>query len=150
MADLKELENSFGIKTLNFVLLTIVTAGIYGIVWMFRFSPAMGKAAGKEVASEVFLIWMAVCSGLSTIFAGSGEELLDIISGLLAIAYMVIVIVFSFKAKAVLQSYAVEKHGIELRMNSFYTFLFTYFYINYCFNDIPNVKAQQEILSRQA
>ena len=67
----------------------------------------------------------------------------------LTIASWVLYIVWSFKAKAALQEYALNEHKIDLRMNAFYTFIFTIYYINYCVNDLPEAKRKQEILSGQ-
>jgi len=59
----------------------------------------------------------------------------------------VLYLVLAFKAKSAIQEYALNIHKIDLRMNRFYTFIFTIYYINYCINDLPEVKRKQDILN---
>lgn len=147
MSTITELKDAINTKTLNFVLLTIATAGIYSIVWLFINTPKIEKTSGKKVADNTFLIWLAVCVGLGGSFANQGDEILDVIAGLLTIASWVLYIIWAFKAKAVLQEYVLNEHKIDFKMNGFYTFLFTVYYINYCINDLPEAKRKQQILT---
>lgn len=147
MSTITELKDSINTKTVNLVLLTIATGGIYPILWMYKNCSVLESITKKKISDNVFIIWLAVCVGLGGAFTGTGEEALDIIAGLLTIASWVLYIVWSFKAKAALQEYALNEHKIDLRMNAFYTFIFTIYYINYCVNDLPEAKRKQEILS---
>lgn len=147
MTSITELKDAVNTKTLNLVLLTIATGGIYPILWMYRNSPNISSITKKFICDETFIIWLAVCLGLSGMLSGTGEEVVDFISGILAIAGVVLYIVWGFKARSALQEYALHEHKIDLRMNGFYTFIFTIYYINYCINDLPEDKRKQEILS---
>jgi len=146
MSSITELKDTINTKTLNLVLLTIVTGGIYPILWMYMNCPKIELITKSKIADNTFIIWLAVCVGLGGAFTNAGEESLDIIAGLLTIASWVLYIVWSFKAKAALQNYALNEHKVDLRMNGFYTFFLTLFYINYCINDLPEAKRKQEIL----
>lgn len=150
MSDISELKNKIGNKTLNLVLLSIATAGIYPLLWLWRNVRIINEVTGRKTADDVFLIWMAVCAGLSTIFAGNDDLFSALVSLALTIALAVLYIVWAFAAKRALQEYALNQHGVDLRMNGFYTFLFTAYYINYCINDLPEAKRKQEILSSHA
>ena len=147
MSTITELKDTINTKTVNLVLLTIATGGIYPILWLYKNSSILESITKKKISDNNFIIWLAVCVGLGGALAGTGEEALDIIAGLLTIGSWVLYIIWSFKAKASLQEYALNEHKIDLRMNAFYTFLFTIFYINYCVNDLPEVKRKQEILT---
>lgn len=149
MSSITELKDSINTKTLNLVLLTVVTAGIYAIVWMFLNTPKLEKVASKKIADNTFLIWLAVCVGLGGALTSTGEESLDIIAGLLTIASWVLYIIWSFRAKSALQEYALTEHKVDLRMNGIYTFFLTIYYINYCVNDLPEAQRKQQILSGQ-
>ncbi|MEJ2911691.1 DUF4234 domain-containing protein [Pseudoalteromonas sp. C12FD-1] len=149
MSSITELKDSINTKTLNLVLLTFVTAGIYAIIWMFINTPKLEKLTSKNIADNTFLIWLAVCVGLGGALVGTGEESLDVISGLLTIASWVLYIIWAFRAKSVLQEYALTKHKVDLRMNGIYTFFLTIYYINYCINDLPEAQRKQQILSGQ-
>lgn len=147
MSDVSELKDKIGNKTLNIVLLSIATAGIYPLLWLWRNVRVINEVSGHQTASDVYLIWMAVCAGLSGVFAGSEDIFSLLVSAGLSIALAVLYIVWAFAAKRALQDYALTKHGVDLRMNGFYTFLFTVYYINYCINDLPEAKRKQEILA---
>lgn len=147
MSSITELKDAIGTKTLNMVLLTIATGGIYPILWMYKNCSTIESITKKKIADNTFIIWLAVCAGLGGALVGSGDEVLDVIAGFLTIASWVLYIVWSFKARIALQEYALQEHRIDLRMNAFYTLIFTIYYINYCMNDLPEAKRKQEILS---
>lgn len=150
MPKITELKDKTNTKTLNLVLLSIATGGIYPLLWMYRNSPTIESITKTKIGGDTFIIWLAVCVGLSSALVNMEVEVLDIIAGLLSIGSIVLYIVWAFKAKTALQSYALNEHKVDLRMNAFYTFIFTLYYINYCINDLPEAKRKQEILTGQA
>ncbi|MDE1266197.1 DUF4234 domain-containing protein [Vibrio aestuarianus] len=149
MSTITELKDSIDTKTLNLFLLTIATGGIYPILWMYKNCSVLESVTKKKISDNVFIIWVAVCVGLGSTLAGTGDETLDVIAGLFTIGSWVLYIVWAFKAKAALQEYALNEHKIDLRMNAFYTVIFTVYYINYCINDLPEAKRKQDVLSGQ-
>lgn len=150
MSNVAELKERINTKTLNLVLLSLATLGIYPILWLWRNGPVLREVTKGEIGGDLFLIWIAVCAGWSGGLAGSGEVALDVLSLMLSIALAVLYIVWAFQARSALQRYALNEHGVDLRMNGFYTFLFTVYHINYCINDLPEAKRKQEILSAHA
>jgi hypothetical protein len=150
MSSVSELKDRINNKTLNLVLLTIATAGLYPILWLWRNVSVINQVTKGNAGSDLFIIWIAVCAGMSGALAGSGEDALDIISGLFSIALAVLYIVWAFKARTALQQYALNELGTDLRMNGFYTFIFTLYYINYCINDLPEAKRKQDLLAGRA
>jgi len=147
MTNITELKDSVNIKTTNFVLLSLATLGIYNVLWLWRQSPKIASITKGNIFDDTFCIWIAVCFGWSAAASGAGDTSLDMISIILTIAESVLYIVWAFKAKAALESYALNEHQINLRLNAFYTFLFNVYYINYCINDLPEEKAKQDILA---
>lgn len=147
MSSITDLKDAVNTKTLNLVLLTIATGGIYPILWMYRNTAKISSITGRLVCNDVFVIWLAVCVGLSGAFVGTGEEALDVISLILSLAGVVLYIVWAFKARTSLQEYALNEYKIDLRMNGFYTFLFNIYYINYCINDLPEAKRKNDVIS---
>ncbi|TDF80696.1 DUF4234 domain-containing protein [Pseudomonas sp. H9] len=147
MSSITELKDTVNTKTLNLVLLSIATGGIYSILWMYKNSPTIASITKKPIVDDTYVIWLAVCVGLGSAFASTGEEAFDIISGILTLASAVLYIVWAFKARSSLQDYALNVHKVDLRMNAFYTFIFHVYYVNYCINDLPEVKRKQEILT---
>lgn len=147
MSSITELKDAVNTKTINLVLLSIATGGIYPILWIYRNTPVISSITKRVVSDDVFIIWLAVCVGLGAALVGTGEEIMDIISGLLSFAGLVLYVVWAFKARTSIQEYALNEHRVDLRMNAFYTFFFNIYYINYCINDLPEAKRRQEVLS---
>ncbi|WP_049191998.1 hypothetical protein, partial [Serratia marcescens] len=112
------------------------------------------------VCGNLFIIWLAVCFGLSRQFgvmaspdlAGydTGSDTLLVLSAILSFATGVMYIVWAFKARAALRHYALNTFRFDLRMNAFYTVAFNVFYITYCINDMPQALAKHRIIHGQA
>jgi hypothetical protein len=66
-----------------------------------------------------------------------------IVSSLLTI---VLYIYWAFQARAAIKTYALNTFRVDLKINAFYTFVLTCFYINYCINDLPDAVRRQDIL----
>lgn len=151
MSDVSELRNTTHTGTLNLVLLTLATAGLFPLMWIYRHNKNIERITGAVIVTDVYLIWLAVCAGLSGSFANSDDALdpytklvLAVIAMVLSIASAVLYVVWAFKTKAALQAYAQREHNVTLKMNGFYTFLFTVYYINYCINDLPEAAMRQQ------
>lgn len=137
-----DLKQRMGMPTGKFLLLTVATAGFYAFYWLFKNTPIIAAAGRRDVATETFLLVLVGLMGWGDILmAGDGEGI--VMAGLvLVLAGSVMTIVWAFRAKSALMSYAAATYGIDYRMNSFYTFIFSYFYINYCINEIPEEQAR--------
>ncbi|HDY7923017.1 MULTISPECIES: DUF4234 domain-containing protein [Vibrio] len=149
MSDISSLKDTINTKTLNLVLLTIATAGIYPLLWLYRNQTIISDVTKSKVTNDIFIIWIAVCAGLGGVFSNVDEDLFLMLSGILSIASTVLYIVWAFKAKKALQNYALNEFRFELKMNVFYTILFNVYYINYCINDLPEALRKQQILNEK-
>lgn len=157
MSNVTDLKDQINTKTVNLVLLSLVTAGIYPILWLYRNFRIIDKTIKTKTASDSFVIWIAILLGLSTMFAAAvpemntrhSREMLDLISSVLNLTSGIFYIIWAFRAKKGLQEYALTEYKIDLRMNGFYTFLLNVLYINYCINDMPEVYRKQQILRSQ-
>lgn len=134
------LKNLFNISTGILVLLQIVTLGIYPLVWLARRKHAANAIVGDELVSETFMVTIIVLTALSLLLIPTG------FSSLFSLAVGIMWIVWSFKARRILQTYAATQCQTALRMNSLYTFFFTVFYVNYCINDLPHITQRQTAL----
>ena len=146
MATTNDLKDKINTKTLNMVLLTMATGGIYPILWLYKNYHTIDAGTETTTANDVFIIWIAVCAGLGGTFAGSGDVIFDVIAGILTIASTVLFIIWAFRARTALMEYGLQTFAIDLKMNRFYTVLFNVYYINYCINDLPEVERKQNIL----
>lgn len=150
MSNIEELKNETNIGTGKMVLLTLATAGLFPLLWLWRHQPAIDRITGAKTANDTYLLWLVGCFGYAGLLAGTPADEVSVVSVLvllLQIAYAVLYIVWAFKAKTALQDYAARAHGLDLRMNAFYTLIFSYFYINYCINDLPEAKKRQLALA---
>ena len=147
MSDINELKDRVNTKTLNFVLLTLATMGIYPIIWLAQNYKIIDEVTTSKTATDTYVIWVAVCIGFSGIFSGTGEVLFDLISSILSLSASVLYLVWAFRARRALREYALSVHNVDLKMNPVYTFFFTMYYINYCINSLPNEQKKFGVLN---
>ncbi|ULH13670.1 DUF4234 domain-containing protein [Serratia marcescens] len=156
MNDISTLSQRLATPTLNFVLLTVATCGIWPLLWLYRKQQIISDTTGYPVSGDIFVIWLAVCFGLGRQFgvmaspdlAGydTGSDTLLALSGILSLACGVMYIVWAFKARAALRHYALNTFRFDLKMNAFYTVAFNVFYITYCINDMQQALAKHQII----
>ncbi|PHI31268.1 hypothetical protein [Budvicia aquatica] len=156
MQDISTLKNALKTNTLSFVLLSLVSGGIYTLMWLYKNQGIMTKTINNTFSQGSFIIWIAVCFGLSNqlsnIISISVDEYRDspdsvvILVLLLSLASNVLLIVWAFKAKIALQHYVLTTFKFELKMNVFYTFMFNVFYITYCINVMPEALQKHKII----
>ncbi|CEO41567.1 DUF4234 domain-containing protein [Photobacterium kishitanii] len=150
MSNISTLKNNIDTKTLNLFLLSIATMGIYPLLWLYRSNLTISDITKSKITGDTYIIWIAVCVGLGGFFSRHNQSLFLVLGAILSISSTVLYIVWAFKAKKVLQKYALNEFRFELKMNVFYTFFFNMYYINYCVNDLPEALNKQQILNGQA
>ncbi|WP_272925912.1 hypothetical protein, partial [Vibrio sp. V27_P1S3P104] len=74
---------------------------------------------------------------------------LEVLGGLLSIISSIFYIVWAFKAKKALQKMMLNDHKIDYSMNSFYTFFFNIYYINFCINELAEEVEKSNLLSER-
>lgn len=155
MNDINLLKNSLDTKVLNFVILTVVTGGIYPLMWLFLNQRKLTEAMKDNFVDSNYPLWIAVATGLGWFLSDFSYEIsdedtiLDYIAALLSFASVVMYIVWGFKAKAAIQTYALKKFKFELKMNMFYTFIFNIYYIVYCINSMGTEHQKHKIIFSQ-
>jgi len=137
-----DLKQHINLPTMKFLLLTIGTAGFYAYYWLLKHSPVIAAAGRKPVATETYLLVLVGLAGWGESLAAADTVRAQLIGLVLVLASLVMLVMWAFRARDALRSYAAATYGIDYRMNSFYTFLFSYFYINYCINEIPEEQAR--------
>lgn len=158
MSSINELSLRINTRTLNFVLLSVVTCGIYPLLWLYRKQNIISETTGVPFASDLYVLWMAVCFGLSRQFATMGTtdpemygydsvaDMFAMLSGVLSIACAVMYVIWAFKARTALRQYALNTFRFDLKMNAFYTVIFNVYYVNYCINDMQQALAKHQII----
>lgn len=145
-ADIAELKNKVNTKTMNFVLLSIATAGIYPILWVYKHYQSIDSITRANTCNDNYIIFIAVAAGMGGVLSSIPVPATMIIGNLLSIVVLILYAMWSFKVKKALEEYVLNEHKIDLRMNPVYTFLFNVFYVNYIINDLPEEAKKQEIL----
>ena len=154
------LKNKLNMSTWHLVLLSLVTNGIYLLMWMYKNQDVIMTEVKQQFSTRIFIIWMAICTGVANIIFiyfpvqvdrygyayDSSAETIAGIGAILSIAWTVLTIVWAFKARAALQQYALTQFRFELKMNIAWTILFHVFYINYCINAMPEALAKHQII----
>lgn len=158
MSSINDLSTRLNSKTLNFVLLSVVTCGIYPLLWLYRKQGIISETTGVSFTSDLYVLWMTICFGISRQFAMMGTtdpemygydtvaDMFAMLSGVLSIACAVMYIIWAFKARAALRQYALNTFRFDLKMNAFYTVIFSVYYINYCINDMQQALAKHQII----
>lgn len=65
MTDITMLGTRLNTKTLNFVLLSFVTFGIYPLMWLYRKQGIIIDATKVSFSSDLYVLWIAICYGIS-------------------------------------------------------------------------------------
>ncbi|MBQ4789012.1 MULTISPECIES: DUF4234 domain-containing protein [Pectobacterium] len=156
MSDISDLKQRLDTKTLNFVLLTLVTCGVWPIVWLFKKQSIISEITKYPFSNELFVIWIAICFGMSRQLAAMvstdiygydpTSDTLLALSGILSLACAVLYVVWAFKARTALRHYALMEFRFDLKMNVFYTIVFNVYYITYCINAMPDALAKHKII----
>lgn len=121
-----------------FVIVGLIGAGIWPVVYLAKRAKGINEAMKTDfipswVATTqiVLLVITLVCK----IF-GTGDEVAGL-GVLTSLAMGVVYIVWAFQAKKTLEALVIDQFGISTyKLNAFYTFFFTVFYIVYCLNDL--------------
>ncbi|HII4325750.1 TPA: DUF4234 domain-containing protein [Enterobacter cloacae] len=159
MNDISLLSQRLATPTLHFVLLSIVTFGVWPLLWLYKKQEIISETTGYPLYGNLFIIWLAVCFGVGRQMAAmaspdlagydpTSDALLGL-SAVLSLACAVMYIVWAFKARTALRHYALNTFRFDLKMNAFYTVVLNVFYINYCINDMPQALAKHRIIHQQ-
>lgn len=149
------LKDSINTKVLNFFLLSIATGGIYPMMWLYLNQKKLTEEMKSNFVANDYPLWLAVVTGFGWLLVdisyaiSDTETVLDHIATLLSVASAVMLIVWSFKAKNALQAYVLNEFKFELKMNSFYTFIFNIYYISYCINEMDSELKKHNIIFSQ-
>ena len=67
MSDISTLKEKINIKTFHFLLLSMLTLGLYSYVWLYRVSTAVEEVTRTKVMTETFLVGFLTLSGSGTL-----------------------------------------------------------------------------------
>lgn len=152
MENINTLKAKIDTKVTKFVLLSVVSGGIYPMMWLYLNQPKLTEYMKNEFVARDYPLWLAIVTGFGWLLSDIGIAIsddvtvLDLVARVLSLASTVMVIVWAFKAKTALQAYALNEFKFELKMNPFYTFIFSIYYIVYCINDMESELQKHNII----
>lgn len=146
----EEIKQNNNLGTGKFVLLNIFTLNIFFVDRISVMTSVIKSFSGDQISSDRFKYIMQILVAGYILFFGSsigvGDTADSTISTLFSLAFAGMAIYWSFQAKSKIELYSVKELGFSYKMNSFYTFLFNAFYINYCLNDLSDEAIKNKYL----
>jgi len=141
---ISELKSTINLPTGKFVLFTIITGGIYPILWITKYASLIKKTFEIEDFNfpKNYEFYLAISVGLGAYFNSlvRYDAIFSLLGSLFGLVTFVLYIVWAFKIKNSIVKYTKEKMNIDYKMNPIYTFLFTVYYINYCINELGEIE----------
>lgn len=139
-----------GMKTFNFVLLSIFTNGIYDFIWLTERLNLFNSLGQSETITKHMIIVTALTYGLSISLNTLGEvPWLDIVSYLLLFGYFGMLIFMTFRIIKTIDLYYAEHYKLNLQFNKAWMVLFNIFYVNYCINELKDIELKNQKLNEE-
>ncbi|OCG00812.1 DUF4234 domain-containing protein [Gilliamella sp. wkB112] len=144
MKTIVELKKENNLSTFKFIIWSLITIGIYQLVWVYRVNKSIKKLLGVEVKSNAYIetiiilyfapFFIALIGVITAIFYLKNlNNIIDYIGLFMWIEWA------NF-ARYVLTYYCLGEYNIKLKTKSFYVIIFNVFYINYLINYLGDEK----------
>ena len=137
--------------TILYIIFTVITLTIYPLFWVFSRKKILNQLTESKITESlptIMIIAYILGSFLQGYGRSQGQEGVAAIGGLSNIIYFVLWIVISFQMKNVLKEFS-DKNEMKISYNGFFTFLFTFTYINYKLNENIDYIAQNSIVDKE-
>lgn len=124
-------------STLKFIILTIVTLGLYWYVWLWKLITDINKLSDKRHIHRTIwfpiLIFLESYSAWLNIKGLNGDFLVNIAD----LAWSILQLCLALQILKNIENYILEKFEIKIKHNIFYCLLFSSLYINFKINRLP-------------
>lgn len=153
MSDIDNVGKKLNTTTLQLVLLTLVTAGIYPVIWLYKASKLIESETQQVIIHPYYYIGVSLLLGWSLLL-GDAQLVMTMGAGfygfsvILSKLYFISLIIWAFKAKSVLQIYYLKAYGLDIKPNAFYTLIFSTYYINFLINAMPEIKERSDLVQQ--
>lgn len=162
MSDARKIKEIAGQTTGMFVLFSILTAGFFPLMWLWKSMDSLNNELGEEVVKKSFVLTIAILLGLSVIMntltlqliveAESLQGLANAVAFswigfLLQLAFGVCEIILAFQIKKSFETYVMKNYRFVVNLNGFWTFLFNIYYIIYRMNSLENDIIKAKMIS---
>lgn len=144
MSDISTLKEKINTKTFHFILLSLITAGLYSYIWLYKVSMAIEEVTHIKVMSTTFLIGYLAFMGMGSLLVQIFNPVASGLGLVWAITVWSITVIWCFRVRKALRTYASIEHGFKPRINRLFSVLVTFFHVNYCINALPRDKQKHE------
>jgi hypothetical protein len=137
--DIKEIKSEFGESSWKFLILNVVTAGFYMLLWFEKRRNSVTKLAGRELYTFKHVTIMTCVVGIKILVsqlaaelesASQGATALNITAQGLSWGIWVLMAVVAWKGAEFLESYIKEKHEQTIKLNRIWVVILSVYYIN--------------------
>ncbi|MCX8727067.1 DUF4234 domain-containing protein [Gilliamella sp. B2838] len=139
MRDIDLLKQENNLKTFTFILLSIVTLGVYDLLWIYNTNKSINRFTGMKVVSNFFVVVLLSFTAWSWLFACYTDiPYFPFLNTIFSLISFIMTIVWSNAAKNALIYHCMGKYNLKLKTNNFYIVIFNVLYINYIINSLDN------------
>ncbi|SCB98153.1 hypothetical protein GA0061080_10148 [Gilliamella intestini] len=143
MNRLNFLKQENNLTTFRFVLFSIITLGIYSVVWFYKRNKLIQNALGVKIVSDIYVIILIIlnvvlfCADVISILYEN--NLFEITSNILFFVSVVMFSIWANCARSVLTYYCWGEYNIKPKTKSVYAVILGVFYINYLINALGKI-----------
>jgi len=142
MRDIDLLKKENNLKTFQFLLLSLLTLGLYDYVWIHRMNKLIKQIIGMKVVPNYYFIILLSVTAWGGFFYNSFDinSIFYILGTILMIISFMMSVVWANKVKNILIYHCLGQYNINIKTNSFYIIIFNVLYINYIINSQGKIK----------
>lgn len=146
MQDIDLLKQKPRLRTFDFILLSIITLGLYDLIWIYNNNKFISKLTGITVTNTHFLIILLSTTAWGSLLDSAPEENFHfhLIGGVLTITSYIMTIIWSNNARVALTYHCLGQYNFKLKTTSFYILIFNVFYINYVLNSLRKLDEKHD------
>jgi hypothetical protein len=145
--------------TINMVGLSIITVGTYPFMWLYENIESFGSFSRKPYTKWSIIIcaalfgWQGILGQINNYFAldpynNAGiiafVSILSFMLSIAAILYLFVVV--TMPSLNGLSDHLLSTEKIDLKINGFFAFIFTSFYMNYKINEVIELRKRKAIM----
>ncbi|WP_460094798.1 DUF4234 domain-containing protein [Pseudomonas sp. S2_B03] len=109
MSDISTLKEKNNLKTLHFILLTVVTMGLYSVVWLHKTTTVVEEVTQIKTLSQTGLVvYLALC-GIGGIFFTVSDPRFIATGYAMTVIAQLIAIAWCFRVRRALRAYTLTK-----------------------------------------
>ncbi|WP_392553391.1 DUF4234 domain-containing protein [Orbus wheelerorum] len=142
MRDIDFLKQDNNLTTFHFLLLSLLTLGLYDYVWMYKMNKSINQIIGMKVVSNYFIIILLSAAAWGSLLNNSFaiNSIFYFIGTIFIIISFIMSVVWANKAKNTLIYHCLGQYNMNVKTNNFYIVIFNIFYINYIINSLSDIK----------